>query len=96
MSNPNGEFVWAAWLAGVGASFAVLETISVNTGLFPTLSECMSKWMGLNPAKRYGDLAAIAFGTGGIALTVHLIRFTAAAEELIAEAEAAQIAHLNP
>lgn len=64
--------VWAAWLAGVMASFAVLETIAYRWGPFPTLSRALCHWLGLDPRRRTGPVALLGFAAVWAWLVVHL------------------------
>lgn len=52
---------WAIWLSATVTTFAALEAHAVHTRRQPTLSHCLRVWLGVQPERRHGQLAVLAF-----------------------------------
>lgn len=77
MNRRGWDAAWAAWLAAVLASFAVLETLALRWGRPPTLSRTLARWLGVHPRTRWGRVAPAAFLAFWAALTAHVVRIRA-------------------
>jgi hypothetical protein len=77
MAKRLWPWAWHAWVTGVLASFAVLEWLAFRRRTHRTLSRVLQDWLGVAPRRRWGRLGPLAFASGWIALTIHVIRLKA-------------------